>query len=1028
LISTFMIRGLLSVLIPFSALALTLAAEAPGEFYVNRISVVNQQVNARHFVNEGEFLSGASQPWDSQNTVTFTNRALMLASPGFRFEHVDPTFGFRSPAEVFYNSPNGEVLGQDSGFNIIIGNPDDTGGAIFLPSIIGSILKVNALNLTNRGVLKVGANGLIELFGQRVDLTAGALIVGDLNDPLSGGGGGSGFPLFNTNQFNPAPGVYDLGWGISFSTNASAAGVIGGVNPTVVSTLIPSPLVTNAFGFGGCEGIIMLDDAQIWLREEVIDETNEVVQVIAVQTSDTNVLTFASFIPRTFPNAPPLGGFLTPAIEFRVGSTDFATLARVTNSLYVLDQLGTHTNRDLMLNLQDATFRPGNFIVHRGPPELYDGEVGTTNIREDIFTFHLDPDVDYLNAITTNEWSIYSAQIVSAPTRLPQIPGIAITNLGGRVEVTANELKLANTRIRGEGFVSLTASNITSGPNVVVDVPRLTLDFGTRSNVFNLGDLTPDRVERFSGYIQAYSSIFTNGYERLATNVDPTTMSNVITTNIVEVRFQLTIVDGRTLQTTEETVVQDLRLTAANGAGAIIFNESLSVTNYVDLRASHVTFAEGSRLYGARGVALSYTNLHNISHFTNFGTIQVNEFADLRRSLNAPYEQFVNHGDILAYGAEIHANYFENTGTIASSNFFTIEGGTDCFGVPSLFTQSGVTPGNIDIRANTMRIDAGLFFTQGDIRLTGDVLKLSSLEAFAGARLVLDVGQTITDTGVAEANDITVFGGVEMSSRRPSGDLLGTTIRSSAGTLDFIDHIWAADDRGASASGFENNLALGRLVLEGELFSVFQFLPSRPGAAMYIDVLEINGAQAENIAALTNGLILGMNVYYADVVSTNPAINAQSLDRVFGPNAPFNLIWVPGFAGPNSAVDVPLAINGPVGRMNRGLRESLTADTDGDGIPNGRDPYPMTASAAGESNDVLLLSPRRDAAGGTLSFDLVGPRSARYVVEYTTNLIAPNWQVVPGSLTTDTTTGLNKFTDQLNKGSAQGYYRVRIAP
>jgi hypothetical protein len=1024
-----MFRGALSIVFMASALCVTHGAEAPGEFYINRTPATNAQVNARHFINEGEFFASGDVAWDAMNTITFTNRSLMQGSPGFRFETVDSPFGFRTPAQVFYNSPNGEIQGQDSGGSFVFGDPN--GNSVSFLGVTTSLLKVNANNITNRGVMTVGANGFIQLHGQSVDLTAGALIVGDLNDPLSGGGGGSGFPVGETNFF-PAPGIYDLGWGLGAGTNTSVAGVIGGVNPTSVSTPIPAPTITNIFsgGFGGGFGgnaSFNLDEAQMWVREEPIDETNEVVQVIAVQTSDPNIGVFSTFVQQTFPPEPLLGGFLTPVVELRVGSTDFATLARVTNSLYVADQLGSHTNRNLMENLSDGTFRPGNFIVFRGPPDQYGGEPASTNIRADIFTFHLDPDVDYLNNTVSNEWSVYSAQVASAPTRLPQIPGIAITNLGGQVDITASQLKLANTRIRGEGFVSLKAGNVTTGPNVVVDVPRLSIDFGTTSDVLTVSDFTPDRVERFSGYLVAYSTIFTNAYELLATNVDPATSSNVISTNLVEVRFQLTMVDARRLQTTEETVVQDLKFTATNGASTVIYNEDLKLTNYFQIRADNLTFGPESTLYGSRGVAFSYTNLLNVLNFTNFGTIQVNELADLRHSINRPYQNFVNHGNLFAFGTEIWAEYFENTGNISSTNFWTFWGGArDNFGIPFLSQSSEITEGTINIRAGTIRIDSGTFATLGDIRFSGDILKLSNWQGLTGARLVLDIGQTITDTGLAGPNDIMVFSGFEMSSRRPTGDLLGTVITSTANTFEFVDHIWAAEDRGASADGFNNNLALGRLVLEGGDFSVYQFLPSRENSAIYIDVLEINGYQATSLAALTNGLTLGMNVYYADVVSTNPAITAQSINGIFGPNAPFNLIWVPGFAGPNSAVDVPLSQNGPVTRMNRSLRESLTADTDGDGVPNARDPYPMSATG-GEPNEVQFVGLERNA-NGTVTFSVTGPQAGTYVIEFTTNLISPNWQAVPGVLTNDSTSGLKKFSESVNQGSAEGYYRVRLAP
>jgi hypothetical protein len=256
------------------------------------------------------------------------------------------------------------------------------------------------------------------------------LIVGDLFDPLSGSQFNNGFP-FGTNLFNPPPGVYDSGWGLGANTNSTVQGVIASVNPTDIGTMTPPPRTTNAFGgvsFGG----FRLDEAMTWVREEVIDETNEVVQIIAVQTSDPSIGVFSSFIPQTFPPDVPVGGFLTAAIELRVGATDFSTLARVTNSLYVLDQFGAQTNRDstnVTLNVRDLTFRPGNFIVHRAAPDVYGGQPASTNIREDILTVHLASAgtnilaQDYLSTGVSNEWSSYQFQVLSVPARLPNVPG-----------------------------------------------------------------------------------------------------------------------------------------------------------------------------------------------------------------------------------------------------------------------------------------------------------------------------------------------------------------------------------------------------------------------------------------------------------------------------------------------------------------------------------------------------------------------------------------------------------------------------
>ena len=1005
-----MFRGVLNLLLLGIAVSSLRAAEAPGEVYLNRTHVENAMVNHRHFINEGDFSAFGTFAWDGQNILTFTNRSLMSGAPGFRLETLDGVFGIRTPARVFFNSSNGRIEGSDSGGIIVVGPGGGVipgGGGVLAGS--ASLIKINAQNVTNRGVIAVGANGFIQVHGDSVDLASGALIVGDLFDPLSGAQFLNGFPI-NTNEFNPAPGIYDSGWGIGANTNSTVQGVIASVNPTDIGTMTPPPRTTNAFG-GFSIGGFRLDEAMTWVREEVIDETNEVVQIIAVQTSDPSIAALASFIPQTFPPDGPVGGFMTAAIELRVGSTDFATLARVTNSLYVLDQLGAHTNRDLTLNLRDGTFRPGNFIVHRAFPDVYGGQPASTNIRDDLLTVHLAGAgtniiaQDYLSTGVSNEWSTYPFQVLSVPVRLPNVPGVALTNLGGQVEVRANEMKIANTRLRGEGLVTMVASNVTAFGSNVVDVPLVSINFGTTTNVLAVNEFLPDRVERFTGNAWAYGAIFTNIYETYTTNApaDPADTNIVIVTNNVEVRFQLTLLDARGLQTQLDTVVEDLRLTSLNERGAILYNEDLDIGNILELRANEVIFAEGSRITLAPGVGFSYTNLHDISVITNLGTIEVVEFADLRRSEDQPFVRFVNHGEILAYGIEVRSEYFENSGNITATDF-----------------------GNIDIRANTIRLDGGVFETVADLRLTGDVVKLNNWEGLAGARFYVDVSQTLTDTGTQGPNQILVLSGFEMSPRRPTGDLLGTAITSVAGTFEFVDHIWGSEDRGANAGGFVNNVALGGLILEGGTNSVFQFLPASDNGALYVDVLGITGTLDDSLGALTNGIALGMNVYYADLISTNPAITAQSINRIFGPNAPFNLIWVPGFAGPNSAVDVPLSANGPVSRMNRGLRESLLVDSDGDGIPNGRDAFPLSAAAGGE-RDVQLVGVSHSASSG-VSFKVAGPQTANYVIERTTSLSTPEWQPVAGVLTNDPATSLKSFTDKIDQGSKQGYYRVRIAP
>ena len=166
-----------------------------------------------------------------------------------------------------------------------------------------------------------------------------------------------------------------------------------------------------------------------------------------------------------------------------------------------------------------------------------------------------------------------------------------------------------------------------------------------------------------------------------------------------------------------------------------------------------------------------------------------------------------------------------------------------------------------------------------------------------------------------------------------------------------------------------------------------------------------------------------MNIYYSEVISTNAEMTAQSLNRIFGPDAPFNLIWVPDFVSPN-LVDVELAEGGPTAQMNRFLRNSPVIDTDGDGIPNVSDQFPLTPEDPGMG--VELVSPKRTDSG--ISFGLSGTGSSTFVIEYTTNLLAPDWQPITGRMSASQLGELKSFSNSIAPGSQQGYYRLRLVP
>jgi hypothetical protein len=1006
------------------ALLITLASvlplarvQAQADFYINKGNVTNVQVDARNFVNEGRFAVFSEVPWDPQNTVTFTNRGTISGSVGFRFETVEPGFGFRHQAATFYNAPGARIVADDGG-GVLPFNQGAFVSALF--EAPASFVTINAASVTNRGDVTVGANGLMKLFADGMDLSGGTLIVEQATGSIFGSRFGFFADVTETNFF-PSVGVYDLAYGIDIDTNMPVSGILLSTSPYSFQTPffnITNSASTPPFFTSSCRTSFQLPDAQVFTRDEFVTQTNRVIQVIAVQSGDTNIGVFASFIPAVLPSGVPQGGYLSPIVELRVASTNFRTLDLQTNSLYVFDQLGSHTNNILSSNIVAGTLRPAPIILFRGASGL--GELGQPGLP------FVDPDVfdnpAYSNRIVTNQYAVYAAEVQSVASRLPALPDVGVTNLPGRVEINATNLKLDNTRIRGEGLITINATNLTGGGGSVIDVPRLNLRFTSTQNLLDLKDMTPDSVERFGGFLQIYSGIWTNTYSEVVGGG-----TNAVT-NTIEVRFQLTAINAQDMHTREAVVAHELKLSSP---GNVIYEDNLAVTNLIQIDTPNLTLAEGSRLSLGKGVGFSYTNVVNVLNFTNNGTIQVNELAELRKSSTSGYDSFVNRGNIVAFGTEITAGYFENSGDIISSNSYTFSLTTttgqgtifssDCFGEPFFTFVSEQTEGAVTINAATAKIDGGNFVTLGDVQLNGNVFKVNNHRAEAGGRMVFNVSDILTDTGEQAGNVWTVNNGFAMGAR-PFGDLLGTEIRTLGAKLAFVDNVWSAEDRGATVAGFTDNVAVGRLVIRGDAGSKFEFIPGLDGSALYVDVLQIEGLQASSLVEFTNRVQLGMNIYYGNIESTNGTFTAERLNRILGPNAPFNFIWVPEWAGPNSGVDVPLTESGPVRRFNRALRESANIDSDGDGLPNRFDPFPFPPEAFGITG--ITLNPASQA----VSFGFTAQSAGTYVIEYTTNLVGGNWQALTQLLQNNPAGGIMSFTDQLRAGDPQRYYRVRKAP
>jgi hypothetical protein len=257
-----------------------------------------------------------------------------------------------------------------------------------------------------------------------------------------------------------------------------------------------------------------------------------------------------------------------------------------------------------------------------------------------------------------------------------------------------------------------------------------------------------------------------------------------------------------------------------------------------------------------------------------------------------------------------------------------------------------------------------------------------------------------------------------MYTRPSGGDLLGTTLLTTAANFDSPSHIWPAADLGVVPAGYSNNAAIGRLILDaapgGQLF----FSGASVGNAIYVDFLELRGSALIDLA---NALAIDQNmvIYFADSTGSAEALDGQFADSG-KPDG--RLRWVRDFAGPNSSVDVAL-VDGRVIRVNRALRNSLTIDSDGDGVANGFDFYPF------DGTQWTSFSVANVSGTQTVVLSFVAASQTTYQIESTTDLSHPDWVPVATLNNLALTNGILTFTDNLvPTGAGQRFYRVRYDP
>jgi len=971
-------------------------------------------INAVAWWNRASFNMTRSTglPFESLNTRNFTNDSTMAVDPGLRF----------------FRNTNSQRFWMDNWINRGIISTDHNSSfatlGLFCCHSRASILQVAATNIVSTGPLFSGAHGLIRLEGRTIDLTRTALRTGVTT--LSSGIIGGGF-LGLSNYVNDV-GIFDLYWGEgdgdALAANRRRAMRVDGQGLQPDLTL-PSPLSTThevitpsfpsgffftntttvpGFFFSGTNSFFNtnLVNYAAAAYTNTLSSTSRIVQVVYYPTNigDSDFVTDVRFYEDPFGNFFP-NNPATAVVAFHSSDFDIATQAPSTDSIYFVDALATTTNVFLGRNQAFNTRRPSTYEVTRTAPfEYVAGVPGNA-----VFTTDLLFNPSFTRTTATNRYAGYGVGVdllSSSPSG--SIP-YDVTNVPGRIEILGEEVNFDRTRIRAEAAVIIKATrNLTSNRLARIDAPLINFDVRSTEPSLVISNLVPQTVRRLSGVVRAWSASWEN-FEAVPTATGFDTNSVIFHVMIVE-----SLLRSRNPVTVNEF--------AARGANVVIHDQ-------LSIRKSFVAEGDSFHLTGGlnlpQGVNLASNTLLNVCHFTNDGVINLlgSEYFGTDRPL--AYCNYVNRGTNIAASHEIRTENFENPGSIlANGGVFMLDAlNATLAGNPLIVSNNVVT--------NVFLLVGGGFFTNvftntvvlqaapkiegaSDVQIFAHNLTVSNSIINAGT-LIMSVTNRLADAGVGATNFWSVTSGFNFLRQPAASDLLGTYVRSTIPRLGQASHYWSATDVGAVAAGFTNNLALGKLILDGGDGSLFRFSGQVGTAnALYVDYIDLRNA-ATNFNTVF-AIAPNLTIYFA-----NASVPAEILDGA----AAGRFRWVPDFTGPLSSTNITYP-SGNTYTFNIALVTSRDLDSDGDGTVNVDDPTPIYVAESAVLSVSLAAAPERcvELSWRALSY------SSNFL-EFKTAAEVSDWRVL-------TNFHMGPFTwpvqvmDPITTNNASRLYRLRVDP
>ena len=971
-------------------------------------------VNAEKVENRGviDAATPDNVPFYFFNTKYFTNSGTINIRKDFEFstfqtENQGVDFEPKK-AKVFYNHSTGKIVSVTDEFST------------------GSVT-INAESIINKGLISAENAGVLDLAGDNVNLVRGGLEIksgpsfdhpnglDDFGQPLYWGYNvnylNGSFGPYQERRFSSNPGgagfmmvkqdwgVRDVFWGLRVGANyngSTPASVFGfgdyysfGAPDGLFWQEMSSPYsltgkYTPPYGqYALWDGLIGGTGYQSSFTADFVtigdNEYHETYQGILLKnTGSDKVMYDAKFVPRYYPAGSSPERFYYGAVaEFAIpeGITNVIHGVNDTGSIYIIDEQPNiaYAANGLLVNSKETASKdfgmPDNFVVTRYTPAEYKNGTPGNYVPNRLDLYRGEQ-----NTTVFNE-SYYGFRITNVVSRIPfsELPNPDLDNnesktQAGLVRVKAKNLDLRNARIRAEGGIRIETEHLIGSTNAVLDSQNLSLNLGSTNGVLVITNMVQDAVERFTGGVEAYSIAWANNYRTTGGDLidrdkiffveDP---SAEVTVNV---HYHFLVIDAY-LNSEIPVTVTDLTV----NSDKVLIKDAMRITELLSVNANSLSIHRnlklgketflGSGVYSKIDGQAVWDNkvAPNLENFTNFAALKIPGQAKFGNDRSSSYKSWVNKGTTFAQDIFIDSHYVENNGEL-------------------------IADATVSIDAKQMVLQDGNINTGESLVLNAENLKMRFQTNTIGTQLILNVSNVLSDGGVGANNTMTVERGVVLQQKPKIGDLLGTEITATAGDFVSQEMDWNAKDYGVSIKGFENNAALGRLILKNGKLSKFEFLGSEEGVnAMYIDYIEFDQLTKDDIkdgSVPVLDIKPGFTLYFA--ASNLPA---EELDGMYNGR----LRWVKEYPGHNSSMPVYITGIDKTIRVNRSFRQSIAYDTDDDGIANGYDLSPF-------GNGVPKVSSVSLDADRKINIKWTGLPSTLYRIEYKEALGDSNWKVL----------------------------------